>query len=93
MTELQLLKSRAIQIALTLAIAFAFGLGATHSLSANQKECTMDIQCGVGKKCSSGVCTGGIAPKIKGQCVKGKFGKKVCSNTGEACMNDSQCLR
>ncbi len=59
----------------------------------NQQQCTMDVQCGVGKKCSSGVCTGGIAPKIKGRCLKGDFGKKVCSNTGKECMNDSQCFQ
>ncbi len=54
-------------------------------------KCTMDIQCGVGKKCSDGICTGGIVPKIKGKCVRGKFGKKVCTNTGEECSNNSEC--
>ena len=57
------------------------------------KKCSMDVQCGTGKKCVEGVCVGGINPKIKGKCVKGKFGKKVCSNTGEACHSNSECWK
>jgi len=55
-------------------------------------KCTMDVECGVGKKCSDGVCTGGIVKEIQGKCVNGKFGKKVCTNSGEECNNDSECL-
>jgi hypothetical protein len=58
-----------------------------------QDKCTMDIQCGVGKKCVDGVCVGGIVPEIKGNCVQGKFGKKVCDNTGKECSNDSECFK
>ncbi len=56
------------------------------------KKCNIDIECGVQAKCIAGVCTGGIAPKIKGKCVSGNFGKKVCSNSGKSCNVDSQCL-
>ena len=56
------------------------------------KKCNMDIDCGVAKKCISGVCTGGIAPSIRGSCVTGDFGKRVCSNSGKSCNVDSQCL-
>ena len=52
----------------------------------------MDIQCGTGKKCTNGVCTGGINPPIRGKCERGNFGKKVCSNSGKECTTDSQCL-
>ena len=63
------------------------------SKSSSSKKCSMDIQCGTGYKCSSGVCTGGIVPKIKGDCVRGNFGKKVCSNTGKKCHVDSECFK
>ena len=62
-----------------------------HNSNSTNKKCFSDIACGVGYKCSAGVCTGGIAPKIKGDCVRGNFGKKVCSNTGKECNNSSQC--
>lgn len=75
-----------------LLFALSVGLACPVGLFAGQK-CTMDVQCGVGKKCSNGVCTGGIVPKIKGRCVEGNFGKKVCSNTGKECSNDSQCFK
>ena len=60
--------------------------------AAQPKKCSIDIECGVQSKCVEGVCTGGIAPKIRGKCVAGKFGKKVCSNSGKPCNVNSQCL-
>ena len=60
--------------------------------AAQPKKCNIDIECGVQSKCVEGVCTGGIAPKIQGECVTGNFGKKVCSNSGKSCNVDSQCL-
>lgn len=65
----------------------------TNPVEITMKQCTMDVQCGAGKKCTNGVCTGGINPSIKGKCVTGSFGKKVCSNTGKSCNNDSECFR
>lgn len=55
-------------------------------------SCTMDVQCGVGSRCVSGVCTGGIGPNLGGKCVSGDFGKKVCTNNGESCFHDADCL-
>ena len=63
------------------------------SSSSSSKKCSMDIECGVGHRCSYGVCTGGIVPNIKGDCVRGNFGKKVCSNTGKECHVDSECFK
>ncbi len=60
--------------------------------SGGSSGCMMDIQCGTGKKCVDGVCTGGINPPIKGECRVGTFGKKVCSNSGKACNVDVDCL-
>ena len=65
----------------------------SSSSSNSSKKCSMDIECGTGYKCSSGVCTGGIVPEVKGECVSGDFGKKVCSNTGKSCHVDSECFK
>ncbi|MES0490518.1 MAG: hypothetical protein ABUK01_11025 [Leptospirales bacterium] len=56
-------------------------------------KCTMDVQCGVGKKCTSGICTGGITTPIFGKCKQGDYGQKVCTNTGKKCNVDSQCSK
>jgi len=76
-------------ISLTAALAIMLSVSTVSA----ESKCTMDIQCGVGKKCVSGVCVGGIAPRAKGKCVSGRYGKKVCTNTGKECNNDSQCFR
>jgi hypothetical protein len=66
----------------------------TESFSKNVGDkCNMDIECGVGKKCVNGVCTGGMYKQIKGKCVRGKFGKKVCTNTGKDCFSDNDCWK
>ena len=69
------------------------GSSSSSSNSSSKEECYNDISCGVGYKCVSGVCTGGIVPEIHGKCVSGSFGKKVCTNTGESCHNNSECWK
>ncbi len=63
-----------------------------HTNKVLGKACNMDIQCGVGYKCSEGVCTGGIVPEIHGSCIEGNYGKKVCSNSGKSCWVDTDCM-
>lgn len=65
------------------------GGGGTGATSGRGASCNMDIQCGVGFKCVDGVCAGGIGA---GRCVEGNFGRKVCTNNGKRCYNDSMCF-
>ena len=84
------------KFAVTLILSICMIAFLVFSATAKNKEgkkCTMDVQCGTGGKCEEGVCVGGINPSIKGKCVKGKFGKKVCSNTGDPCHNNSECWK
>jgi hypothetical protein len=71
----------------------ASGGHGAHSNDPIGKSCHIDIECGVGYSCSAGRCVGGIAPAIKGDCIRGDFGKKVCSNTGKPCHVDSECFK
>ncbi len=74
------------------AAAAAGSSGGSSSSGSGTKTCMMDTQCGAGQSCTSGVCTGGIVPKIHGRCVTGTFGERVCSNTGKKCWVDSECF-